>query len=110
MSSKIDKDQEIDLNGGLEVEVSSEEIAELLFTRAINTLSWADLLSCNYVCKGWSRFISGPLVAHPAYAKRFKEVHTEPEVRYCADRVLTATFPFSHPKGTCSVLPVACRP
>lgn len=79
MSSKIDKDQEIDLNGGLEVEVSSEEVAELLFTRAIDSLSWSDILSSNYVCKGWSRFISGPLVAHPSYAKRFKEVNSDPE-------------------------------
>jgi len=77
MSSKIDKDQQIDLNAGLEVEVSSEEVAEVLFTRAIDTLSWKDLISSNYVCKGWSRFISGPLVATPSYAKKFKAVHSD---------------------------------
>lgn len=80
MSSKIDKDQEIDLNAGLEVEVSSEEVAELLFTRALGSLEWKDIISSSYVCKGWSRFISGPLVAHPTYAKRFKEVHTDDDV------------------------------
>lgn len=77
MSSKIDKDQEIDLNAGLEVEVSSEEVAELLFTNAIDTLSWKDIISSSYVCKGWSRFVSGPLVAHPVYAKKFKEVNAD---------------------------------
>lgn len=80
MSSKIDKDQQIDLNAGLEVEVASEEIAELLFTHAIDNVTWKDLISSSYVCKGWSRFISGPLVAHPDYAKRYKEVHTADDV------------------------------
>jgi len=79
MSSKLAQDEQIDLNAKLEIEVASEEVAELLFTRAIDWISWRDIVSCSYVCKGWSRFITGPLVVHSSYAKRLKEVHTDEE-------------------------------
>jgi len=79
MSSKIAKDEQIDIHSKLDVEASSEEVAELLFTRAIDWIKWRDIIACSYVCKGWSRFISGPLVAHSSYAKRFKEAHTDEE-------------------------------
>eukprot|EP01126_Amoeba_proteus_P049400 TRINITY_DN5777_c0_g1_i3.p1 TRINITY_DN5777_c0_g1~~TRINITY_DN5777_c0_g1_i3.p1 ORF type:complete len:812 (+),score=181.46 TRINITY_DN5777_c0_g1_i3:92-2527(+) len=77
MSSKLEKDDEIDPHDDFQIEPSSEEVAEIVFSRAIMWMAWKDIRTSSFVCKGWNRYITGALVAHPVYAQKFRETFTD---------------------------------
>eukprot|EP01125_Pyxidicula_operculata_P018292 TRINITY_DN64_c10_g1_i1.p1 TRINITY_DN64_c10_g1~~TRINITY_DN64_c10_g1_i1.p1 ORF type:complete len:809 (-),score=232.86 TRINITY_DN64_c10_g1_i1:351-2777(-) len=73
MSTKIDKDEQIETKEVQKVDPSSEEFAGALFSHALSVVSWDDINNFSLVCHGWRQIITGPAVAQPEYARKFKE-------------------------------------
>lgn len=78
MSSKLAQDDQISINDAkLVVHNNSEEMAEIVFSRALNYLEWTDISNCALVCKGWHRYIFGPLMSNPGFSRAFKAKFTD---------------------------------
>lgn len=73
MSHKLEKDEEVNIQGVERLSPDSVKFSELVFAHGVSQLDWKDIHNANFVCKNWTKYVNGPFVLNPTYRKRFYE-------------------------------------
>lgn len=71
MSDKLNKDEEVNVQTIEILLPNSVKFADLVFSNANHLLSWTDIHNSMRVCRGWSKFVSGPLLLDTDVRKKF---------------------------------------
>jgi len=90
MSSKLDRDEGIDIAEVEEIDPGSEEMADIILTNSwtLRILSWQDIRNCSLVSWGWKEVAIGSVVAYPIYAEKFRAKYGESKInRLCNYRI-----------------------
>jgi len=90
MSSKLDRDEGIDIAEVEDIDPGSEEMADIILTNSwtLTILSWQDIRNCSLVSWGWKEVAIGSVVADPIYAEKFRAKYGESRInRLCNYRI-----------------------
>lgn len=77
MSTRIDKDETVNIQEKDQLDPNSENFAELVFSHGISVLEWSDIANTPFVCKAWNKFCTGPLLISPHYGRKLREKFSE---------------------------------